>query len=67
MRRAQIDNTFLLGLAYFCEGIPFTLCLPTIKAAIEGGYGAGERLIDMAVISIYELLGMLTDIPADVQ
>ena len=73
MRRSHLDNTFLIGLAYSGEGVPLTLYLPTIDAAVEGGYGAdnttfleigaGERLIDQAIISIYELMGMLSDIP----
>ncbi len=76
-RRSQIDNTLFLGYIYAGKGSPFVGYLPTIRAAIEGGYGAsyatllevgaGERLVDQAVITIYELLGMLPDVPADVR
>jgi hypothetical protein len=47
---------------------------PTIRAAAEGGYGsadsetwvepgAGERMLDLATIRIYELLGQLRPVP----
>jgi hypothetical protein len=48
--------------------------LPTIAAAARGGYGAnstvnptevgtGERMLNTGLISIYELLGMLSETP----
>ena len=49
---------------------------PTIRAAAEGGYGAadsdtyvavgaGERMVDQALVRIYEMLGRLVDVPED--
>lgn len=67
--RSPLPNSFLLGytngyFAYF----------PTIAAAVRGGYGAdstvvpseagtGERMLNTGLISIYELLGKLSDRP----
>jgi hypothetical protein len=67
--KSPLPNSFLLGytngyFAYF----------PTIAAAVRGGYGAnttvnpsavgtGERMVNTGLISIYELLGMLSDKP----
>ena len=64
--KSPVPTSFLLGytngyFAYF----------PTIAAAARGGYGAnstvnptevgtGERMLNTGLISIYELLGMLT-------
>ncbi len=49
---------------------------PTIKAAAEGGYGAadsdtyiavgaGERMVNQALMRVYEMLGRLVDAPED--
>jgi neutral ceramidase len=67
--KSPLPNSFLLGYTngYFAY-------LPTIAAAVRGGYGAnttvnpsavgtGERMLNMGLISIYELLGMLSDKP----
>ncbi len=67
--KSPLPNSFLLGytngyFAYF----------PTIAAAVRGGYGAnstvvptevgmGERMLNTALISIYELLGKLSPTP----
>ncbi len=67
--KSPVPASFLLGytngyFAYF----------PTIAAAARGGYGAnstvnptevgtGERMLNRGLISIYELLGMLTTTP----
>jgi len=67
--KSPLPNSFLLGytngyFAYF----------PTIAAAARGGYGAnstvnptevgtGERMLNTGLISIYELLGKLSDRP----
>ena len=67
--KSPVRNSFLLGytngyFAYF----------PTMAAAVRGGYGAdstvvpaevgtGERMLNTGLISIYELLGMLSDRP----
>jgi neutral ceramidase len=67
--KSPLTNSFLLGYTngYFAY-------LPTIAAAVRGGYGAntsvnpsavgtGERMLDTGLISIYELLGMMSDKP----
>jgi hypothetical protein len=67
--KSPLPNSFFLGYTngYFAY-------LPTIAAAVRGGYGAnstvnpsavgtGERMLDTGLISIYELLGMLGDKP----
>ncbi len=67
--RSPLPNSFLIGYTngYFAY-------LPTIAAATRGGYGAdstvnptevgtGERLVNTALISIYELLGKLSEQP----
>ena len=67
--KSPLPHSFLLGytngyFAYF----------PTIAAAVRGGYGAnstvvpteagtGERMLNTGLISIYELLGKLTERP----
>jgi hypothetical protein len=69
--RCPVRRTFFVGYAngyydYF----------PTVKAASEGGYGAGdsdtyiavgagERMLNQALVRIYEMLGSLTDEPED--
>jgi len=67
--RCEIDNTFFVG---YCNGS--LAYFPTIKAATEGGYGAtyatvvevgaGEKLIDKAIINLYTLSGRLSPIPS---
>ena len=49
------------------------IIIPTIVASVEGGYGAdynttvevgtGERLVDRAVVKLFELRGLLKDLP----
>ncbi|MEE8169478.1 MAG: hypothetical protein V3T70_02925, partial [Phycisphaerae bacterium] len=51
------------------KGVPYARYLPTIRAAVEGGYGAGyatlaevgagEMLMDRAVVRLLELMGKL--------
>ena len=63
-RRSPVANTFFVG---YCNGM--YSYFPTIEAAAEGGYGAswgllaepgtGERMVDNAVIGLYQLLGKL--------
>ena len=51
---------------------------PTIRAAARNGYGAasastwvevgaGERILDHAVVNVYEMLGRLSDLPDDLK
>lgn len=70
--KSEIENTFLFGYC-FSAGGQWAGYIPTIKAAVEGGYGAdynttlevgaGEAMIDRAVVNIYRLLGKLSDLP----
>jgi hypothetical protein len=64
-RRARLDHVFFLG---YCND--YHQYFPTIEAAAEGGYGAdamvspvevgaGERVIDRALILLYQLRGKL--------
>lgn len=71
--RCPVPDAFFVGYAngyydYF----------PTVKAASEGGYGAGdsdtyiavgagERMLNQALVRIYEMLGRLTDEPEDLK
>lgn len=55
------------------KGIPYARYLPTIRAAVEGGYGAGyatlaevgagEMLVDKAVVELLKLSGLLSPAP----
>jgi hypothetical protein len=64
-RRARLDHLFFLG---YCND--YQQYFPTIEAASEGGYGtvppvgvaevgAGERMMDRALIHLYQLRGQL--------
>ncbi len=70
-QRCPVPDAFFLGYANGSFGY-----LPTIQAATRGGYGAatnstrvevgaGERMIDHAVVKVYEMLGRLRDLPAE--
>lgn len=67
--KSPLPNSFLIGYTngYFAY-------LPPIAAAVRGGYGGnssvnptevgtGERMLNTGLISIYELLGMLSEKP----
>jgi len=67
--RCPVSDCFFLGYANAYFGY-----FPTIRAASEGGYGAsgastwiepgaGERMVDHAVIKVYDMLGLLADMP----
>lgn len=70
--RSPLRYTFLVGFANSGRGT-FAGYIPTIQAAMEGGYGAdyatrvevgaGERMIDRAVIKLGEWTGKLSDKP----
>jgi len=69
--RCPVRNAFVVGYAngyydYF----------PTVRAASEGGYGAGdsntyvepgtgERMVEHGLVRVYEMLGRLADAPED--
>jgi neutral ceramidase len=70
--QSPLANTFLFGYAYGGEG-KWAGYLPTMEAAMQGGYGAGysthiqvgagESIVDRAVVWFYEQLGKLRDTP----
>ena len=69
--RCPVRDSFFLGYTNAALGY-----FPTIHAAALGGYGAGNsatyvqadagaRLVDHAVVKVYEMLGALKDAPED--
>jgi len=71
--KSPVPNSFLLG---YTNG--YYAYFPTIAAAVRGGYGAdstvvptevgtGERMLNTGLISIYELLGKLSEKPGKPQ
>ena len=70
--QSPLAHTFLFGYAFSGEG-KFAGYIPTIEAAMQGGYGAnyathievgaGESMVDRAVVWFYEQLGKLRDVP----
>jgi len=71
--RCPAPDAFFLGYANGYYGY-----FPTIHAASEGGYGtasattwvevgAGERMVDQAIVRTYEMLGRLSDMPEDLK
>ena len=71
--RSPIDASFLLGYAVSAEHA-WPGYIPTLEAAMSGGYGAGyntnievgagEMMLDRAVIEIYSALGMIDAVEA---
>jgi hypothetical protein len=71
--KSEIRNTFLFGYT-FSAGGEWVGYIPTIRAAAEGGYGAGyntrlevgagEAMIDRAIVQMFTLSGRLKDTPA---
>ncbi|MFN0118935.1 MAG: neutral/alkaline non-lysosomal ceramidase N-terminal domain-containing protein [Blastocatellia bacterium] len=71
--KSEVRQTFLFGYTYSAGG-EWIGYVPTIQAAVEGGYGAGyntrvepgagEAMIDRAVVNIFRLLGKLKTTPA---
>ena len=66
-RRARLEHLVFLG---YCND--YQQYFPTIEAAAEGGYGgdatvspvevgAGERVMDRALIELYRMSGKLTE------
>ncbi len=70
--KAECQSAMLFGYSYSGGGV-WAGYIPTIAASVEGGYGAdynttvavgtGERLIDRAVVKLFELRGLLKDLP----
>jgi hypothetical protein len=71
--RCPVPDAFFLGYANGYYGY-----FPTLKAATEGGYGtastttwievgAGERMVNHALVRTYEMLGRLVDTPEDLK
>jgi hypothetical protein len=70
--KSECANSMLFGYSYSVGGV-WAGYLPTIRAAVEGGYGAdynttvavgtGERLINRAVVKTMELRGLLKEVP----
>jgi neutral ceramidase len=71
--RCPVRDAFFVGYA---NG--YVDYLPTIRAASEGGYGAGdsntymavgagERMVDQALMRLYDMLGRLADKPEDLK
>jgi neutral ceramidase len=70
-RRARLSHLLFLG---YCND--YQQYFPTIEAASEGGYGtqptvspaelgAGERIMDRALLRLYQMRGKLPDLPAE--
>jgi hypothetical protein len=68
--KSEVARTFLFGYT-FSAGGEWVGYIPTIQAAAEGGYGAGyntrlevgagEAMIDRAIVQLLTLLGRLKD------
>ncbi len=70
--KAECGAAMLFGYSYSAGGA-WAGYMPTILAAVEGGYGAdynttvevgtGELLVDRAVVKLFQLRGLLKDLP----
>jgi len=70
--KSEITNTFLFGYTYSAGG-EWIGYVPTIRAAAEGGYGAGyntrvevgagEAMVDRAIVNLFKLQGKLKTSP----
>lgn len=71
--KSEIANTFLFGYTYSAGG-EWIGYVPTLKAATEGGYGAGynttievgagEAMIDRHIVNLFTLMGKLKKSPS---
>ena len=72
-KRCPVRDAFFVGYAN-----AYLDYLPTIQAATQGGYGAGdsntyvavgagERMVDQVLMRVYEMLGRLADVPEDLK
>ena len=70
--KAEFPRTFLFGYTYSAGG-EWAGYIPTIRAAAEGGYGAGyntrievgagEAMIDRLLAHLYKMAGKLREVP----
>jgi len=70
--KSECGAAMLFGYSYSTGGV-WAGYIPTVLASVEGGYGAdynttvevgtGERLIDRAVVRLFELRRLLKDLP----
>jgi len=70
--KSECHAAMLFGYSYSAGGV-WAGYIPTILASVEGGYGAdynttvevgtGERLVDRAVVKLFELRGLLKELP----
>lgn len=70
--KSECANSMLFGYTTSSQGV-WAGYLPTILAAVQGGYGAdynttvavgtGEQLVDRAVVKLFELRGLLKELP----
>jgi neutral/alkaline ceramidase-like enzyme len=70
--KTECANSMLFGYSYSAGGA-WAGYIPTILASVQGGYGAdynttvavgtGEQLIDRAVVKLFELRGLLKELP----
>ena len=70
--KAECGAAMLFGYSYSAGGV-WAGYIPTILASVEGGYGAdynttvevgtGERLVDRAAVKLFELRGLLKELP----
>jgi neutral ceramidase len=73
-QKSECGAAMLFGYSYSAGGA-WAGYIPTILAAVEGGYGAdynttvavgtGEQLIDRAVVKIFQLRGLLKELPEE--
>jgi hypothetical protein len=71
--KSEVANTFLFGYTYSAGG-EWAGYIPTIRAAAEGGYGAGyntrievgagEAMVDRAIVNLFALRGKLRNAPS---
>jgi len=70
--KTECGSTMLFGYSYSAGGV-WAGYIPTILASVQGGYGAdynttvavgtGEQLIDRAAVKLFELRGLLKELP----
>jgi neutral ceramidase len=71
-QKAECGTAMMFGYSYSAGGV-WAGYMPTIRAMVEGGYGASynrtvdagtpEMLVDRAVVRLFELRGLLKELP----